>query len=68
MDFNLINLICVLGCLRASIPINVNVKIFYLAERIYVEFCSHRYPMIDIKNEYNVEYLMNFDKISHISL
>lgn len=36
---------------------------FYLAERIYVEICSNRYPMIDIKDEYNVEYLMNFDKI-----
>lgn len=41
---------------------------FNLAERIYVEFCSNRYPMIDIKDEYNVEYPMNFDKISHISL
>lgn len=28
VNFNLINLICVLGCLRASIPINVNVNIF----------------------------------------
>lgn len=41
---------------------------FYLAERIYVELCSNRYPMIDIQDEYNVEYLMNFDKIWHISL
>lgn len=35
VDFNLINLICVLGCLRASIPINVNVKIF-ISQNVYM--------------------------------